>query len=574
MFLIRIVFILTMSTIGITFLFKIIENRETKKLWKLENEYESMNVELTKLKNRLTNIDEQFKKSTSRKNISKTADEFEIRAYEINAPGGLREKDSESKPDSTLDFTSNIKSKSKENKEHKQHWSDSWILRNHPLNRVHEVLKKECEDLEQKIDEKKEQIIEEKNNLYNNSLKNKKPNESNISNEIKRIDEISKGENIIDIDDIDIETDKHTIQKLLFHINEKLQKKEDSDDLKVGFLKSGPEPDIHITLFISKIDEIIKEEFKKLKTSLENYNFIDKGNDKVVKEIENIKKQLEDPKFDDIALKFKSDILKLISKWIKPTNQDDITNLIKSINLNMYLKKLNEKIIEVQKNIADEFNIGEESKDKKRSDQLLIFSALFAIIGGLAITSALETFADPTQNTYIQYAHNIYGFTDLITSKPAFVIASFFPIAILFIHCGVIFLSTNAVNAISQGKRAGYFFSALLIFLSGVILYYASSQINDILNFSFWIFLLMLFDIVWVVYNWKSKIDYQPQWLHFDLSMLFFTLSILLLFHSLTQIETEVYLYMLIVFVGRTFADYIAGWRNVWSKFDVSNSGF
>lgn len=518
MFFMRIIFVAVISTIVITFLFKINEDRDKKRLWKLEKEFESMDVELTKIKNRISNISQQFKKAKSRKTIPQTGDEFARRAFEINAPRSRL----------------NRGTKPPTEKEHKQEYGGTWIFENHPLNRVKEVLEKEQENLEQKMDEKKNQIIDEKTTLYNKNKESKNSIKYDITSERKKIDEISKKKTLSEAKEINIETDRSTVDSLLLYINNKLEKKEHPDDVKIRLSKAGPEAVNHIMWYITKIDEYVKEEFQKIGISIEDNDIINK--------LENVDKERK-------------------------------ADLVKLVNLKTYLIKLNEKIVKDQTRIAEEFDIPDELKGKKKkSDQLLIFAALFAIIGGLAITSALESFTDPVQNTYIPYAHNIFGFLDLISSKPAFVIASFLPIAILFIHCGIIFLSTDAVRYISQGNKITYFISSLIIFIEGIILFYASTEINDILNFSFWIFVLMAIDLVWLGVNWIKGLDFEPQWINFDLSMLFFTLCVLLLFRSVTQIETEVYAYMVVVFVGRTCADYIAGWRTFWSRFDVSES--
>ena len=213
----------------------------------------------------------------------------------------------------------------------------------------------------------------------------------------------------------------------------------------------------------------------------------------------------------------------------------------------------------------------EEDKPKPSSGQLLIFAALYAIVGGLAVTQALTVFSDPDRNQYVTYAHNLNGFIGLLLSKHAFLIASFFSVAVLFIHCGIVFLSSDAKKILGEGNKAGLFICSLLLFLEGVVLYYASNTVDNILNFSFWIFLLMVIDIVWVIVNILKNIDMLFQWLHLDAIMLSFLLTILIMFQSLSQITLEVYVYVLVIFLARTIADYKMGWKTVWGKFDVSD---
>jgi hypothetical protein len=167
--------------------------------------------------------------------------------------------------------------------------------------------------------------------------------------------------------------------------------------------------------------------------------------------------------------------------------------------------------------------------------------------------------------------HNLNGFIDLLSSNPSFVIASFFPIAIMFIHCGIIFLLSESVPILSKGNRRVFFFSALLIFLEAVAMYYAGTSINNVLNYSFWILVLSIIHVVWILIIWSKGIDAEPQWLSLNLVLVFFTLTILLAFPSITQIETEVYAYVLIIFLAVVITYYKVAWRTFWTKYDVSD---
>ncbi|MBI3841813.1 MAG: hypothetical protein HY295_01495 [Thaumarchaeota archaeon] len=236
------------------------------------------------------------------------------------------------------------------------------------------------------------------------------------------------------------------------------------------------------------------------------------------------------------------------------------------VDYEKYVKILN-KIESIGK---EEKETKEEDKAKTSSGQLLIFAALYAIVGGLAVTQALTVFSDPDRNEYVTYVHNLKGFVDLLLSKHTFVIASFFSVAVLFIHCGIVFLSSDAKKILIEGNKVGLFIGSLLLFLEGVVLYYASNAVDNILNFSFWIFLLMVIDIVWVIVNILKNIDMLFQWLHLDAIMLSFLLTILIMFQSLSQITLEVYVYVLVIFLARTITDYKMGWKTVWGKFDVS----
>jgi hypothetical protein len=214
----------------------------------------------------------------------------------------------------------------------------------------------------------------------------------------------------------------------------------------------------------------------------------------------------------------------------------------------------------------------ERAKENKRSN-LLVFAGLYAIIGGLAITSAIEVFIDSEYNPNIIYAHEFEGFVELATSKPALLVASFFPIAIIFIHCGVIFLSTDATDILSQGKRSTVFISSLLIFLQGVILFYAGSSVDNILNFTLWILLLAITDIVFMLINLYKGLEDGPQWIHLDMIMVAFLLSVMMLFSSPAQTSLEVYVYVMVTSVFITILDYMMSWKSFWGVYDASEWG-
>ena len=236
------------------------------------------------------------------------------------------------------------------------------------------------------------------------------------------------------------------------------------------------------------------------------------------------------------------------------------------------LDELKELIEEFEKvNQQKDGQEKEDHKEKESYPQLLIFAGLYAIIGGLAITQAVTIFSEPDKNQYIAYAHTLEGFIMLASSKHSFVIASFFPIAILFIHCGIIFLSTDARKIIRVGNKVVFFISALLLFLEVVVVFYAANSIDNILNFASWIALLMAIDIGWVILNITKNIDMLFQWIHLDATMLVFLLTMLFIFHSVSQVTYEVYAYVLVIFLVRTIFDYKMGWNDVWGKFDVSD---
>ncbi|MCI4433721.1 MAG: hypothetical protein JHC41_09055 [Nitrosopumilus sp.] len=379
-------------------------------------------------------------------------------------------------------------------------------------------------------------------------------------------------------------------ENMIKDIEKQIKKKNETDDKKPeqdGEIKQEENvlyPVTRLRIELKNKSEEINTRIEKLKMEIGVIHF--KVIDSVlIQNFEpNLKKKIE-KELDKIKDGLKENNIPYAESAISKTDDASFESQIKilidivtnnSDAARLYEKKigeLNKKITKIKEKKFEEFGLDDVDNDvKKNSPQLFIFAALFAIIGGLAITAALDAFVDPDQNSTILYVHNIASITDLISSPSAFVIASYFPIAILFIHGAIIFLSSQGAQIISKGNSFGYFISSLILFMEGIILFYAATSINNFLNFSFWIFLLMAIDLAWLAINWAKGIDFESQWVHFNLAMLFFTLCILLLFHSVTQVDKAVYAFMLIIFVARTVADYVAGWKSVWGQFDISDS--
>ncbi|MGI0011235.1 MAG: hypothetical protein ACREAE_07530, partial [Nitrosopumilaceae archaeon] len=241
--------------------------------------------------------------------------------------------------------------------------------------------------------------------------------------------------------------------------------------------------------------------------------------------------------------------------------------LEKRSNLNNDETKKYSKISKELLDLEKEF----EEVPRVSRHQFLIFAALYATIGALAITESVYVFSSDKNLDFIN-AYTWGGFIALLLSNYAFVIASYFTVAILFIHCGIVFFSSEAANLIGAGNKAGVFASSLLLFFEVITLFYAATTIDSILNFSFWIIVLMAIDILWVFVNIAKKIDALFQWLHLDSIMLMFLLSILFIYGNGddSSVPKEVYGFVLLIFLARTIADYKMGWKKVWGKFDIS----
>lgn len=236
-----------------------------------------------------------------------------------------------------------------------------------------------------------------------------------------------------------------------------------------------------------------------------------------------------------------------------------------------------------------------EFEDKDKTSQNMhyrIFAAVFGLIAAFAMTNSLETFNNEelkcfgindskiTCNTYPETFNDLPNF---FASPQVILVASFFSIGILMYHCGIMFLSTDAVKLVYSGKPVITFFSSLIIFLEGIVLFIAALKVTSIMSFTFWMFLLMILDIGWVLLNIVKKLDPLFQWLHLDSVMAIFLIIIIQSSISTTD-SFEIadnslafagvafeYWAILGIFVLRTILDYNMGWE-YWSKFVPESS--
>lgn len=225
----------------------------------------------------------------------------------------------------------------------------------------------------------------------------------------------------------------------------------------------------------------------------------------------------------------------------------------------------------------------ERTDEEKRKIENLrrkyaIFASLYALIAALALTTSLDSFVslpagdgciDPQTKSEIicfDKTETLEKLPFLLASNPMLLLGSFFAVGILYYHCGIAFFATEAADLIVDKKKIGVFISSFLLFLEGLILYFAAYSIDSVLQFSLWISVLMAVDIVWVLINIKKKIEVLFQWIHFGAIVLLFLVTFLLSAsignHEINKLD---YLAVLIVLLLRTIMDYKVGW-NFWSK--------
>jgi hypothetical protein len=223
----------------------------------------------------------------------------------------------------------------------------------------------------------------------------------------------------------------------------------------------------------------------------------------------------------------------------------------------------------------------EEDEVKLRKGASKIMSVLFGLVAALAITNALDIFMDENtifnlpidlrgEEKKFEITDSLYEIGLLVISQEFILLASFFVIGAFFYHCGLAFFSDQAADMLNENRpHHEIILSGILLFTDGIFLYFAANSIGSILQFSLWIFFLMIVDIAWVFLNSiYLKKDYA-HWIHFDLIMLIFLLTIILSFGS-AQITPMYHHYLMVfsVIVCRIIVDYKLSWK-FFGKFEI-----
>jgi hypothetical protein len=234
---------------------------------------------------------------------------------------------------------------------------------------------------------------------------------------------------------------------------------------------------------------------------------------------------------------------------------------------------------EVKKYLEKKFDITVDMTIKGRSggmqakNIMLIFSGLYVIIGGVAITHGFDTFLGSSDD--FKTTHTFWALSHFLSSPETILFLSFISLAILYYHCGLIYLSNDAIGALTRHQNKSrseqiIFANVIMIFAESIILYFIADSIQDFSRFIIWVGVLMSIDIVWISVQrfafkekgtlWKNEIPFE--WLHFSLIILFF--MIILVQISATSDAS----WLLLVVLGtRTIIDYLVNWGRVWGRF-------
>ncbi len=252
--------------------------------------------------------------------------------------------------------------------------------------------------------------------------------------------------------------------------------------------------------------------------------------------------------------------------------------------------KTRPKVLRVFQYLADSLHEKDEQpKTRPKVEKFfLIFGAIYVIIAGVAFTHGIDTFLlDNKSFTTTQNASDLVNF---IQDNKTILFYSFFAVAILFFHCGLLFLSIEGIRYLTAGedtagnKNKGneiIFCNVILLFAEAVILYFIADSVRSISRFSLWVMVLMSVDIFWTILqrfvfikkhgDWEKEVPFE--WIHLDLLTLGFLWFLLLAFQSDKISDAKYYWLLLSVLFSSTAVNYIAMWRRIWSKIRIESAG-
>lgn len=237
------------------------------------------------------------------------------------------------------------------------------------------------------------------------------------------------------------------------------------------------------------------------------------------------------------------------------------------------INKINEKIKQIRKSELTkeeieliEFEIKDEEENRKVTTKIL--SVLYGLIAALAITIALDFFMESSN---FEAADSLYEIIYLIISQEFIILISFFVVGTFFYHCGLAFFSDQAADMLNRKEprpTAEVVLSGVILFTEGVFLYFAAGSIGSVLQFSLWIFFLMVVDVAWVLLNSVYLKRAYAQWIHFDIIMIIFFVAFLLIYGDTELVQYHHYLIVFGIILFRIILDYKLSWQ-FFTKFSI-----
>ncbi len=197
---------------------------------------------------------------------------------------------------------------------------------------------------------------------------------------------------------------------------------------------------------------------------------------------------------------------------------------------------------------------------EKREDIVLIASGLYALVAGLAVTTAITAIVQGAGGANATAVYSPFDLLNESLLRRELVAITFFAFAIPFYHGAVLALAEN-MRSIKAGdvSRAAFDFSVL--FVEAAILYALALATSSLNVFLSWLFLLLLIDIVWtgasLSLKWGSRIIPLKLWLGLNLFMIAYV-GVYRFAVPLVYPGDELWRYDLLVFVSvvRTVIDY------------------
>jgi len=275
---------------------------------------------------------------------------------------------------------------------------------------------------------------------------------------------------------------------------------------------------------------------------------------------------------------------------LKTTKKDEIINKISEEiakikreleEKNKQTREKNEipiKKLELTKEEIKEITEFKEDEENGKNTTKIL-SVLYGLVAALAITNALDFFIVPVSNLNLPFnitnvnfttIDSLYEVNYLIISQEFILLISFFVVGTFFYHCGLAFFSDQASDMMNRRvPRPTYevVLSGVILFTEGIFLYFAAGSIGSVLQFSLWIFFLMVVDVTWVLLNSIYLKRGYAQWIHFDIIMIIF----FVVFLSYGDTELVQYYHYLIVFgviLCRIILDYKLSWQ-FFTKFSI-----
>ena len=213
---------------------------------------------------------------------------------------------------------------------------------------------------------------------------------------------------------------------------------------------------------------------------------------------------------------------------------------------------------------------------KTLSSSVVVLSAIYGIIGGLAITTAIDNYSVALQDTH-QKIRTPIDLALLISDDSIFYSATilllgFFVVA-LPTYLGSTFFLSHEFDTEKQNKGIKILFlTFILSFLQSIFLYFMSTSISSFNEFVLWLFLLQIVNSIWSIWQLVSKSrkfrnDYRPppprEWVPLDILLVLF-----LLVYFIYQIEVSWidYVFLLVVLSVRTLFDFRVGWDSVYAE--------